>query len=58
MDSNKLQLFAGIMGFYILLSYVVFPLGFYYLIEKSLQSAGNWFVLGNSTTFVPTSQTP
>ncbi len=47
MDSNKLQLFAGIMGFYILLSYVVFPLGFYYLIEKSLQSAGNGFVLGS-----------
>ena len=47
MDSKKLQLFAGIMGFYILLSYVVFPLGFYYLGEKSLDSAGNGFVLGS-----------
>ena len=47
MDSNKLQLFASIMGFYILLSYVVFPLGFYYLVEKSLESAGNGFVLGS-----------
>jgi len=47
MDSKKLQLFAGIMGFYILLSYVVFPLGFYYLVEKSLDSAGNGFVLGS-----------
>jgi len=47
MDSKKLQLFAGIMGFYILLSYVVFPLGFYYLVEKSLESAGNGFVLGS-----------
>jgi hypothetical protein len=47
MDSKKLQLFAGIMVFYILLSYVVFPLGFYYLVEKSLESAGNGFVLGS-----------
>jgi hypothetical protein len=47
MDSKKLQLFASIMGFYILLSYVVFPLAFFYLVEKSLQSAGNGFVLGS-----------
>ena len=47
MDSNKLQLFAGVMGFYILLSYIVFPLAFFYLVEKSLQSAGNGFVLGS-----------
>lgn len=47
MDSKKLQLFTGIMGFYILLAHVVFPLGFYYLVEKSLQSAGNGFVLGS-----------
>jgi hypothetical protein len=47
MDSKKLQLFASIMGFYILLSYVIVPLGFYYLVEKSLESAGNGFVLGS-----------
>lgn len=47
MDSKKLQLFYGIMGFYILLSYVLFPLAFFYLVEKSLQSAGNGFVLGS-----------
>ena len=47
MDSKKLQLFASIMGFYIILSYVVFPLAFFYLVEKSLQSAGNGFVLGS-----------
>lgn len=47
MDSKKLQLFATIMGFYILLSYVVFPLIFYYLVERSLESAGNGFVLGS-----------
>lgn len=47
MDSKKLQLFASIMGFYILLSYIVFPLMFFYLVEKSLQSAGNGFVIGS-----------
>ena len=46
MDS-KLQTFLGIMVFYILLSYVIFPLGFYYLVEKSLKSAGNGFIVGS-----------
>ena len=46
MDS-KLQTFAGIMAFYILLSYVIFPLGFFYLVEKSLASAGNGFIVGS-----------
>jgi hypothetical protein len=46
MDS-KLQIFLGIMAFYILLSYVLFPLGFFYFVEKSLASAGNGFILGS-----------
>jgi hypothetical protein len=46
MDSN-LRTFLGIMVFYILLSYVFFPLGFYYLVEKSLRSAGNGFIIGS-----------
>jgi hypothetical protein len=46
MDS-KLQKFIGIMAFYILLSYVLFPLVFYYLVEKSLSSAGNGFIVGS-----------
>ena len=46
MNSN-LQTFIGIMLFYIVLTYLVFPLGFYYLVEKSLGSAGNGFVLGS-----------
>jgi len=44
---KKLQLFIGIMIFYVLLSYVIFPIGFFYLVEKSLSSAGNGFVLGS-----------
>jgi len=45
---KKLQTFVGIMAFYILLSYLIFPLGFYYLVEKSANSAGNGFVLGSA----------
>jgi hypothetical protein len=44
---DKLQTFLGIMVFYIVLSYVIFPLGFYYLVEKSLASAGNGFIVGS-----------
>lgn len=51
MDS-KLRLFLGIMLFYILLSYVIFPLGFYYLVNKSLSSAGNGFVVGSIVSLV------
>lgn len=46
MDS-KLQTFLGIMGFYILLSYIIFPMIFYYLMGKSLTSAGNGFIVGS-----------
>ena len=42
MDS-KLSTFIGVMVFYILLSYVIFPLAFYYLVDKSLSGAGNGF---------------
>jgi hypothetical protein len=46
MDS-KLRLFISIMLFYIILSYLLFPLAFYYLVEKSLSSAGNGFIVGS-----------
>jgi len=44
---TKIKTFLGIMGFYILLSYIIFPLGFYYLLGKSLSSAGNGFIVGS-----------
>jgi hypothetical protein len=50
--SSKLQTFIGIMVFYIALSYIVFPLAFYYLVEKSLSSAGNGFILGSLISIV------
>jgi hypothetical protein len=46
MDS-KLTTFIGIMGFYIVLSYLLFPFLFYFIIEKSLVSAGNGFIFGS-----------
>ena len=47
-----LQMFIGTMLFYILLSYVVMPIVFYYYVEKSLLSAGNGFVAGSLLSVV------
>ncbi len=44
---KKLQTFVGIMLFYAVLTYLVFPVGFYYLINKSLVSAGHGFIVGS-----------
>ncbi len=44
--------FAGIMFFYVLLSYVLMPGFFFYFVEKSLKSAGNGFVLGSVLSIV------
>ena len=44
---KKLQTFMGIMFFYALLTFLVFPVGFYYLVNKSLLSAGNGFIVGS-----------
>lgn len=42
-----LQSFIGTMIFYVLLSYIVMPLAFFYFVEKTLMSAGNGFVVGS-----------
>jgi len=42
---NKLSMFAYIMLFYAVLASIIGPLIFYFLGGKSLQSAGNGFVL-------------
>lgn len=44
---NDLNTFGAIMFFYILLSYVIFPLGFYFLLDNTLTSAGHGFVIGS-----------
>uniref|UniRef100_A0A6C0JH69 Uncharacterized protein n=1 Tax=viral metagenome TaxID=1070528 RepID=A0A6C0JH69_9ZZZZ len=49
MDAN-LQKFVAIMVFYIVLAFVIMPLMFYYLIEKSLLMAGHGFALGSAVS--------
>jgi len=46
------NMFVGVMVFYALLSYVIMPAGFYFLVEKNLNSAGNGFVLGSLVSVV------
>lgn len=41
------QMFLSVMVFYILLSYLIMPLAFYYLGDKTLMSAGNGFIVGS-----------
>jgi len=50
--NSKMQIFIGIMFFYFLLSHVIFPVGFYYLVEKTLVSAGNGFILGSIISII------
>ena len=40
-------LFSGIMAFYAVLTYLVFPVVFYYTMGKTLKAAGNGFVMGS-----------
>ena len=49
---NKTQTFIGIMAFYALLSYVIFPLIFYYLGKKTLVNAGYGFITGSVVSIV------
>jgi hypothetical protein len=49
---KKFQTFIGIMVFYIVLSYIIFPLGFYYLAGKTLNGAGTGFVVGSIVSVI------
>ena len=49
---QKTKTFLGVMIFYIVLSYVIFPLVFYNYFEKSLISAGNGFICGSILSIV------
>lgn len=46
-SDSKMTTFLGIMAFYILLSYLVFPVVFYYAFGRTLASAGNGYVVGS-----------
>ena len=52
MDKSKFNTFLYIMAFYIFISYILGPLAFYYLIDKSLISAGNGFIAGSILSIV------
>jgi hypothetical protein len=52
MMADSFQTFLMIMLFYILLSYVIGPMLFYYFVNKSLLSAGNGFVAGSILSIV------
>jgi hypothetical protein len=44
----KVETFIGIMAFYAVLTYLVFPVTFYYLGKKNLVNAGYGFIVGNA----------
>lgn len=48
----KFQTLMSILAFYAILSFIIFPIGFYYLVEKSALSAGNGFVVGSVLSIV------
>lgn len=50
--ASKLSTFTGIMLFYIILSYLVFPLIFYFIFGRTLKSAGNGFVVGSLISII------
>jgi len=43
----KTKIFVQIMGFYVLLSYVIGPVLFYFAFGHDLQAAGNGYVVGS-----------
>ncbi len=52
MDKSKFNIFLYIMAFYIFISYILGPIIFYYLIDKSLLSAGNGFIAGSILSII------
>jgi hypothetical protein len=44
---SPLQKFIAIMFFYMILSYIIFPVIFYYLMGRTLASAGNGATVGS-----------
>ena len=52
MEKTKFNTFLYIMAVYIFISYVLGPIAFYYLIDKSLWSAGNGFIAGSILSII------
>lgn len=45
--TDKTMKFIQIMMFYVLLSFIMFPLLSYYVFDNTLESAGNGYVVGS-----------
>jgi hypothetical protein len=52
MEKTKFNTFLYIMAVYIFISYILGPIAFYYLIDKSLLSAGNGFIAGSILSII------
>jgi hypothetical protein len=52
MDKTKFNTFLYIMAVYIFISYVLGPVAFYYLMDKTLVSAGNGFIAGSILSII------
>ena len=52
MDKTKFNIFLYIMAVYIFISYVLGPVAFYYLMDKTLVSAGNGFIAGSILSII------
>ena len=50
--NRGLSTFISIMAFYIVLSYIIGPIIFYYAFGKTLKSAGNGFIAGSLASVV------
>ena len=52
MEKTKFNIFLYIMAVYIFISYVLGPVAFYYLMDKTLVSAGNGFIAGSILSII------
>ena len=50
--SDKFQLFVSIMVFYVILSYIIGPMLFYYFMGRTLGSAGYGFIAGSLLSII------
>ena len=50
--SFNITKYAGVMAFYAVLTYVVFPAIAYFLFGKTLEAAGNGFIAGSVVSVV------
>ena len=48
----NISLYSGIMAFYAVLTYFVFPMIFYYTMGKTAKAAGQGFILGSVISVV------